>query len=144
MVSFVLIISFLLHIIMFVLIFQLYRQIETIKQSNTKEIQDVLSAYLREIKEENVRLLEAVSEAGTNEAEQPAQNRINPAPSPETADNAEDQIYENEEKDSMEASLHARILQLHDEGLTAAEIARKLNCGKTEAALIIKLYGKNE
>src|SRR5690625_6659662 len=45
--------------------------------------------------------------------------------------------------DSIETSLQAKILQLSHQGYDADEIAGKLNCGKTEAALIIKLQEKN-
>ncbi|MEM1506445.1 hypothetical protein RG959_24150, partial [Domibacillus sp. 8LH] len=47
------------------------------------------------------------------------------------------------EEDQVEASLQSRILQLHHRGKSNTEIAKQLDCGKTEVELIIKLYAKN-
>ncbi|MFA1820648.1 DUF6115 domain-containing protein [Virgibacillus oceani] len=142
MVSFVLIISFLIHIVTFAAIYQLLRQIQTIKQSDTSDIQEVLATYLQEIREENNRLQQAVLKDRPNEQEQLAQTTANPDLTIEKTTPEESDIYENVKKDYMETSTHSRILQLHDKGHSESEIAQKLNCGKTEAALIIKLYGK--
>jgi|SRR5690625_3179171 len=139
MVSIALIISFLLHIITLFAIYQLLKQIQMKKETNTSEFQAILDTYLQEIKEENDRLQKAVSEGWPNEQQQPALKMDNIDPALEATNLNE----KNESKDYMEASLYSRILQLYDQGLTESEIARKLNCGKTEAALIIKLYGKN-
>ncbi|WP_164215481.1 hypothetical protein [Virgibacillus sp. YIM 98842] len=142
MVSFAIIISFILHIITFAVIYVLFKQVQTKKETNTGEIQTLLDGYLQEIKEENFRLQKAVSEGWTNEHGQPLPKKDNTDGDPATTNTSEDGIYENEQKDDMEASLQSRILQLYDQGHTEAEIARELNCGKTEAALIIKLYSK--
>jgi DNA-binding NarL/FixJ family response regulator len=142
MISFILIISFLLHMITFAAIYQILKQMQTIKQSNTSDIQEVLEIYLKEIREENNRLQKAVSGEHSHERKQPAQTADNLDFTIDNTIPEENQIYENEKKDYMETSQHSRILQLYDKGLSESEIAQKLNCGKTEAALIIKLYGK--
>jgi|SRR5690625_4567612 len=140
MVSFVLIISFLLHIITFAAIYQLLKQIQTVKQSNTDDIQEVLETYLQEIREENNRLQKSVTMDEPNK-QKPAQTIKDAKFDIDEMMAEEDQIYINENKDQMETSLHSRILQLYDKGLSETEIAQQLNCGKTEAELIIKLYG---
>jgi DNA-binding NarL/FixJ family response regulator len=112
---------------------------EMMKKSNTDDIQDVLAAYLQEIKKENLQLQYAAEETPAAE-EQPVQGRDDSHPIPAAIKPAGTEIYENEQKDYVETSLHSSILQLHDKGFSETEIARKLNCGKTEAALIIKLY----
>jgi len=45
-------------------------------------------------------------------------------------------------QDEVETSLEAQILQLHTNGETIDDIAKKLNCGKTEAEIIIKMHQK--
>ena len=140
MVSFLLIISFLLHIIAVVAIYKLSMQIRQTKQTDTDEIIHLFETYLEEIKAENNLLEKKLSyqnDKGKTEAVMTnlpsAQNEFVPdIPEPP----------KNNVKDKVEASLDAKILQLYNQGLTETEIAQKLNCGKTEAELIIRLYGK--
>lgn len=139
MTSMLLLISFLLHLIALAAIFQLFKQVQQLKKNNSQDIMELLETYLEEIKEEN-RLLEKEVNNQT-----PPKNSV----PPETDDinkqnNGKDdyipQVYNV--MDDSETSLQARILQLHGQGQTVDKIARNLNCGKTEAELIIKLHGK--
>lgn len=143
MVSFLLIISFLLHIIALAAIFQLSKQVRETKQTDSDEIINLFETYLQEIRAENNKLEEELSGLAAKEETKP------------TRTEQSSQQYENvpqkyeyappavSMEDKAEASLDARILQLHNQGLSSSEIAKKLNCGKTEAELIIKLYGKS-
>ncbi|WP_106497599.1 DUF6115 domain-containing protein [Lentibacillus sp. Marseille-P4043] len=150
MTAFIFLISFLLHVITLAAIYQLLKQIKQLKQqkqNNTSEVMELFDTYLQEIKEEN-RMLEA--RLGNNdrkdlgEAQQATMRKNTPDPinQMEYADTTPD-LPEAEADDSFETSLQARILQLYDQGYSHEEIASKLNCGKTEAELVIKLHGKN-
>ncbi|MBP1968076.1 DNA-binding NarL/FixJ family response regulator [Virgibacillus natechei] len=143
MVSFVLIISFLLHIITLVVIYQFFKQIQTLKQTDSNDNDDIVElfeVYLQEFKDENKRLqdelLKDMSARNTDidnidmELETTAENKSHHEHTPP----------EYEAVDRVEASLQARILQLYHKGLSETEIAQKLDCGKTEVALIIKLH----
>ncbi|GAA0435127.1 MAG: DUF6115 domain-containing protein [Bacillota bacterium] len=148
MTSFLLIISFLLHIIAFAAIYQLLKQVRQPNQPNqisSEEINSLLDNYLEELKEENDRLInqltthrdrksKEVSEASATQDSKRA-GEIQQAHS-----EYEPEVHED---DQVEASLQARILHLYSKGLSITEIARQLNCGKTEAELIIKMAGKH-
>ncbi|MGY0691586.1 DUF6115 domain-containing protein [Virgibacillus sp. FSP13] len=151
MTAFIFFISFLLHVIALAAIYQLLKQIKQLKQqkqNSTNEVMELFDTYLQEIKEEN-RMLEA--RLGNNdrkdsgEPQQTTMHKNTPDPNRqmEHADNTTELIPEAEADDSFETSLQARILQLYDQGYAHDEIASKLNCGKTEAELVIKLHGKN-
>lgn len=141
MTSLLLIISFLLHIIALTAIFQLFKQVQSYKKIHSQDVPELLDAYLEEIKEENRLLVEKIDK----------QNH-QPAVPPEKDHSKQDIAGEHEytppqapeEADEFEASIQAQILHLHDEGLTVDDIAKKLNCGKTEAELIIKMRDKKQ
>src|SRR5690554_4449456 len=100
MVSFVLIISFLLHIITFAAIYQLLKQIQTIKQENAEDIQGVLDTYLQEIRNENIRLQRAVQkDEASNQEAQPLQKNEEPYAITTATKTAGKQIEENDQKD---------------------------------------------
>ncbi|MUK89887.1 hypothetical protein GMD78_16070 [Ornithinibacillus sp. L9] len=160
MTSFLLIISFLLHIITLSGLFFLLKQLQGKNDETSSEIPNLLESYLEEIKAENKRLQDEISANHIVKKE----NRLDPSPNKDRdldqhmqiietkQDTVEGRIEENDDKyvaskldtmnDEVQASLQARILQLHQTGLSEEEIARKLNCGKTEVALTIKLHGK--
>ncbi|WP_100010937.1 DUF6115 domain-containing protein [Lentibacillus sediminis] len=141
MVSFLLIISFLLHIVSLFAIFKLLQknQGNGQEQNDPREWMELFDTYLKEIKEENARLERKISGRSKEEI------TVNPSFSSSSAKTEPDQTggYSPppiEEKDEVEASLQSRILQLHHKGYSETDIARFLNCGKTEAALVIKLH----
>lgn len=143
MVSFLLIISFLLHVVAFIAIVQLYKQVQVYKkQEDSSVIMELFETYLQEIKEENNRLQAELPAKVTQEKYNPPQDeKINNKHT--TSNNEQHSTYtppESQLDDSVEASLQARILQLYNEGFSETQIAQKLNCGKTEAALVIKLH----
>lgn len=144
MITFIFTISFILHIIAIFAIYHLFKQIQQLKQKNTNDMEELFESYLQEIKDENRRLEAELETTPTFE------QRHNTASASDTLEkdlsNGEteiDETYvlpESEAKDSVEASLQAKILQLHHQGLSITEIAQKLNCGKAEATMIIKLH----
>lgn len=130
MTSFLLIISFLLHIVAFVAIFQLYKQAQIPKkESASQDMIELFDMYLAEVKEENNRLEKTLQDKDEKVMEKEAQHSYT---LPEVDDNVE-----------FETSLQAKILQMHTQGMSNEEIARKLNSGKTEVDLIVKLHAKN-
>lgn len=148
MLSFVLIISFLLHIILLVAVYYLFQQIQLLKQDKTKELTDLFETYLKEIRSENRRLESEIdistiskerNEKLTNDMDITEKDITNFGEN-DKADLKIDAIH-----DQFETSIDAKILQLHHQGMEVTEIAQTLNCGKTEAALIINLdHKKNQ
>ncbi len=147
MASFLLIISFLLHIIVLIAVYYLFQQIQLLKQDNTKELTDLFETYLREIRIENRRLESEIDSAApqTEQIKNQKKNVIhiqNEDSIMNEVDSEEVTLTTDTIDDTFETSLEAKILQLHHQGIEVTEIAQMLNCGKTEAALIINLYQK--
>ncbi|SDQ60036.1 DUF6115 domain-containing protein [Virgibacillus salinus] len=139
MTSMLLIISFLLHLVALVAIFQLFKQLQLLKKDSSQDIMELLETYLEEIKEEN-RFLE--EEIGKTNSETVAPSSIE-FEAEQKEEKVPEYIPESAKVvDDSETSMQAKILQLYDQGLKVEDIARRLNCGKTEAELIIKLHGK--
>ena len=151
MVSFLLIISFLLHILALFAIFQLFQQLQTYKkQDDSQEVMELLEIHLQEMKEENNRLqtlLEKNVDKGHQEqqsTEEPERNSNKETKQFDAGSEALDLDYLLDESPAsqVDASLESRVLQLHANGMKIENIARTLNCGNTEVELIIKLYEK--
>ncbi|WP_337020083.1 DUF6115 domain-containing protein [Oceanobacillus massiliensis] len=146
MVSFLLIISFLLHLVAIAAIYKLFQQLHTFKTQDSAEIEALFDKYLQEIKRENSRLQEELQqEKNTQRPVKSEPAAADPADKSEADSDIEPDFLpaDIEYTDTMEASLESRVLQLHQEGLPIGEIARKLNCGKTEAEIIVKMHQKN-
>ncbi|HLR41070.1 MAG TPA: hypothetical protein VK091_05295 [Virgibacillus sp.] len=149
MTTLLLMISFLLHLLALVAIHQLFKQIQTYKQAktaeNTEDITDLLETYLEEIKDENNRLQMELTKSRASS--KPDKNNGTTSSLEKIEQTPIDSIYGEapcfDTDDSIETSLQAKVLQLSHQGYDAEAIAEKLNCGKTEAALIIKLQEKN-
>ncbi|WP_188454362.1 helix-turn-helix domain-containing protein [Virgibacillus oceani] len=150
MTAFLFTISFLLHIIAFVAIALLLKQLSQLKQHNHSEnVIELLETYLQEIKEENRILQESVINNSLQD-----KNRTSKM-SEQAATVKENRYMNTDEKnenylvpeiaadDTTEMSLQAKILQLHAQGISDEQIAKKLGCGKTETELVIKLHNKN-
>lgn len=143
------IISFLLHIILLASIYYLFQQIQSLKQEHTKEVTDLFEMYLQEIKAENSRLENEIPLQKPPNKQEPV---IEPTPirmvrqenEPEAVEEIQYMPQTNTVNDHYETSLEAQILQLYHLGLSADDIAKKLNCGKTEAALVIKISGRKK
>lgn len=146
MVPFLLIISFLLHIITLFALFQFLKQQQSSKQSDSQDVMEVLEVYLNEIREENSRLEHLLAqqkgqvEKDSSIDEQAEKKTDHILSSSEV--NQLDALLKNASHDQVNASLESKVLQLHAKGNKVEEIAKQLNCGKTEVELIIKLYQK--
>lgn len=154
MVSLLLIISFLIHILTIIFLFQLLKRYSQLKVQNTDEIEQLLSTYLAEIKSENDRLQKQFSHHNDkqtskiiDETKRIKRNGVNTYPSTEPSIAKQSDINEliqnKNTPDVIETSIEAKALQLHNEGYSITEIAQKLNRGKTEVSLIIELNGRS-
>lgn len=148
MIAFLFIISFLLHIISLVALFQLIKQQQQNKQQeSSQEVMAVLEVYLNEIKEENNRLEDLLAKQQQSPTEPSKETKPTPPQEIEEAENEDDsseldELLKELPKDQLDASLESKVLQLHAQGQNVETIAKTLGCGKTEAELIIKLYNK--
>lgn len=135
MTSMLLVLSLLIHLITLTAFYQLFKQVQTLKQDRSDDVTKLMETYLKEIKEENRLLETTLSQTET---------RVEPA-TKAAADKTDSSAYTpatDHVADESKLSLEAKVLQLYDRGLEIENIARQLNCGKTEAELIIKFNKK--
>lgn len=144
--SFLFIISFLLHIILLAIVYYLFQQIQLLKKNNTNEVTELFESYLREIRSENRRLeseIESkVSHTDQEKVTQQFESNIINEEITNKVDLDKPILKTDTIHDKFETSLEAKILQLYHQGMEVTEIAQMLNCGKTEASLIINLSKK--
>ncbi|KGP92883.1 hypothetical protein N780_11075 [Pontibacillus chungwhensis BH030062] len=171
MIPYLLAISFLLHGILLVAIVILSlrvsktKELEKRQEQIAKEIEDTFTAYLLEIKEENVQLLNKLEENGDNGEKVKAQEEpydlnsrknINSSISTNQIEGAEvtRQEWSNkggassyqppvpEEQDHYQPSIESSIIQMYNEGVTVEEIAKELDRGTTEIELTLKFHSR--
>lgn len=97
----------------------------------------ILDSYMEEIRRENDKLQNLIEQSEDkteheHKIEYPSTPVYNPPMIPS----------EEKTEDQVETSLTAKILSLAEKGFAAEEIAKKLQCGKTEAELILKFHRK--
>ncbi|MFC4557143.1 DUF6115 domain-containing protein [Virgibacillus kekensis] len=152
MTSMLLIISFILHIIALTAIYQLFKQLQSSKSGDSREIIELMDTYLEEIREEN-RILEIKLREQNPNNNRVTEQRVTGdtyMSQKEAATSHSQKAEENQDylpniskvTDAPEMSQQAQILQLHSKGLSSDEIAKSLNCGKTEVELILKFHKK--
>lgn len=144
------ILSFLIHLIVLIAIYLLYKQVQQ-KNENSAEIAKLFDIYLQEVKAENERLqMEILRSSSQTNNQKHSHNYVKPSTANQALVKTEGSETEtdsykppiSEESANVDLSLHAKILQLHDKGFSIEDIARKLDCGKTEVELFMKLYNK--
>lgn len=142
-------ISFLLHGISILAIYLLLKDKQ--RSGGNEQTENMMKETLEEIRRENKRLQNLLEESNQqdNYKEETKQAPLisaeqNPEPSEIEAQEVSnvDAFQTVNYQDEVETSLEAKILQLHAKGETTDSIAKKLNCGKTEAEIIIKLHQK--
>ncbi|CEI84275.1 swarming motility protein SwrB [Oceanobacillus oncorhynchi subsp. incaldanensis] len=146
-------ISFLLHGISILAIYLLLKNRQN--ANGNKQAENVLKETLEEIRKENrmlQRLLEEDKQPDKSPVKHDSIKKYPPFPPAEKKKEGaamtekETQPIEDFQpaayQDEVETSLEAKILQLHTNGETIDDIAKKLNCGKTEAEIIIKMHQK--
>lgn len=147
MISILLIISFLLHLIFLVIIYQLYQQIGNLKSERSRETEVLLSRFLDEIKQENRQLqqqLQQENKKEQNTATIKSQAKYEPEQTAEVNKEPENDISEFPPipiatEDKVETSIESQVFQMHQKGISTETIAKQLNRGKTEVELLIKL-----
>ncbi len=121
--------------------YRLYQQLQLIDRDQEQRLEQLLSNFLQEIKVENKQLQSQLNDKPPS----PTNKEADTDPVTHYATkNYEDKIVGSsfpikETKDFFETSGEAEVLHFHQQGLTIEEIAKKLNRGKTEVELIIKL-----
>lgn len=163
MILFLLFISLILHLITFIVLRTLFSklkknaQAEVKSQQDTKEIEALFEAYLAEIQEENEKLMSAlyqddITTDTRHSISDKSQSEDSFTLDPSSTYQKKTTIKENPAytppinnaaEDVVEQSFHARIYALKDQGYSTEEIARKLDCGKTEVGLMLKFHPKN-
>jgi len=157
--GYLLLISFILHVITFVFIRQLKVELDKSKQDKEhldkqqKEIEELLAVYLLEIREENEKLLEAIDQnnqrpKNTITEEKKADDILSkPEKKLEPKESIEPERYQdyqpiepNVQEDTVEQSLAAQVLSLHEKGVQPEAIAQQLNRGKREVELFIRFH----
>lgn len=154
--------SIILTIVAFYWVLLLTQRIKALEEAETTynlvEIQEQLDAHLKAVREENVRFINEMEERSEKQATELPSHQKPTAPTPiDTAPSRSQQSSLLEEKpmleweppvnleepiDVMETSLMSRILQLKQEGLNTEVIAKQLDLGKGEVALMLKLHEK--
>ncbi|SFM31798.1 hypothetical protein SAMN04487943_11345 [Gracilibacillus orientalis] len=151
-----LLLSFIIHIVTFVIIRQLKlkQDMLTTTEDNVnqqvKNIEDTLAVYLVELKEENENFVKQVGKLNDNKSvnnknKQEQQQVRQPVAEFDTSkDTTEYQPISHVEQveDVVERSTTASVLHLHEKGHTVDEIAKKLDKGKTEVELLLKFQQK--
>ncbi|MDX8046965.1 hypothetical protein SH601_13305 [Gracilibacillus sp. S3-1-1] len=161
MIYILLMISFIIHIITFVIIRQMKVNHDKTRVNDSdineqiKNMEDTLAVYLVELKEENANFVKQIEQlqqrkneanSTNNEQKQSFVEKTSPQPISETPDKSTNNFQpitdvENVE-DVVEKSTTATALHLQEQGYTLEEIAKKLDKGKTEIALLLKFQQK--
>lgn len=136
--------SFLAHFAMIYVIIHLFQRVKHLESqdpvSQKRDIEETLTAYITDIKEENESFLNAIQKK-----QQPKEERA-PLPEVKPSKPVEEVSYHPptpEQDDMFEQSLTSQVLTLSNQGFSVTEIAQKLNKGKGEVQLLLKLKKKN-
>ncbi|HLS23322.1 MAG TPA: hypothetical protein VK037_05340 [Pseudogracilibacillus sp.] len=147
MTSFLLLLSFLIHLLLIITIYHLHEKLKKSKLEQLEQFEEVLASFMDEIREENTKLEQKLRE------EKVRRNVTYHRPITSSTPNFESNVaYQknedalslrhspSQEEDKVETSLESKVLQLQGEGKTVEEIAKQLNRGKTEVDLLLKLH----
>ncbi|RLQ95718.1 hypothetical protein [Falsibacillus albus] len=162
MVTFLLIVSFIFNIvIMFSVVLLYVRQNRLVETENNQrkmmnEMEDVITAYLIEMKEENEKFLSQIQEVKENKpmkaaVESDDMTEIAPSHkrrhavsaykkslSPGRDDLIISEAEQKVDRDEAENTFLQKAMDLQKQGLSIDEIAKELNTGKTEIELLLK------
>lgn len=145
MTSFLLLLSFLIHLILFITIYHLYEKTKRDQNEQAKEVENMLANFTERIRSENEKLEQKLHE---NKLKQRMTHEYTPPIPAETAhkvSNIKTTTYDKpaikqpKMEDVVETSLEGQVLSLAKAGKSVDEIAKQLNRGKTEVELMIKL-----
>lgn len=152
--------------IILILIFFLYQKIQSISQyekdfeKRVNEVEDLLSSFLLEIKDENEKFLKTVALIEEKEKEAKVNHTLNDnevrLKEQQISDQQNNEKSNHSQKlqsdfqlDSISVndrvdrpSIQAQVMHLYDQGYSINEIAKKFNKGNTEIELIVKFNQK--
>ncbi|WP_018932645.1 DUF6115 domain-containing protein [Gracilibacillus lacisalsi] len=147
--------SFIIHIVTFVIIRQLKLKQDTLAgvednvNQQVKNIEDTLAVYLVELKEENEKFVQQVEKFNSNNSDNNNQKQheasksVKEVHTPKQSTKEYQAISHVEQvEDVVERSTTASVLHLHEKGYTVDEIAKELDKGKTEVELLLKFQQK--
>ncbi|GEL06684.1 DUF6115 domain-containing protein [Salisediminibacterium halotolerans] len=160
------IVSLVLHLVSFFVMIILYQKIESSQPPDTgrtlKEMEDMLISYTTEIKENNEKLARRINDMDTAASkpapltenlrhaqadEQKDKRAAETAAKQDTAADADYSAYNPplpEETAAQEAAFisseTSRVLSMHQQGFSEADIARQLGIGAGEVHLLLKFY----
>lgn len=147
MVSLLLIISFLLHITLIMAVYHLYQQLQLSKRSKDQELEILFADFLKEIRIENERLQSQLinepppKNEGKKEEMTLTKNRSITNKAEHYKENNFFNLLQEEKNDQLlETSIESKIFSMYNQGQSIDDIAKTLNRGKTEVALILKLH----
>lgn len=145
--GFLLAISFVLHFVAFFFMVILYQKVhakeDTLQnmKKEKQEIEDLLIAYMEEMKEENRQLKEWIYE------ERPVKEEIRLEPKERKKETKEDPAIKEpmvlpveNVQDVYDFSPSMQAITLANQGLSIEEIAKKMKKGKGEVELLLKFY----
>lgn len=156
----------LVSVYLIVLLFMRINQLKQVEQKQKRmmtEMEDAISAYLVEVREENDRLIDALTNQPFEEQEVDQQQQSSSIVKESKEELLEYDIQEDEEElvkkavtrhhaiQSYGKHIHTKdqpitqeedVFSLREAGYTVEEIAQKLNKGKTEVELMIKFATK--
>ncbi|GEM03408.1 swarming motility protein SwrB [Halolactibacillus miurensis] len=153
--------SFLLHMVTFIVLRHYYLKQQSYQseqhtfQEEKKELEQLLMSYLIEMKEENDRLLDAFNTMQKQDIEKNASSTSVTHHLDEDEQISKDQAEKSVSKEqsytplvdaiedqpvAYQKSYQAEIIERYEKGETPEQIAKALNRGKTEVALIIKFH----
>lgn len=147
---FLLAVSFILHLVAFFFLVILYQKInqkeEVLQQiiNEKKEIEDLLIAYIEEMKAENQDLKEWMNQSivpytfKQEESSKKQTAEINTSSQGEI----ECMLPIDEIKDVSDFSPAMQAISFANQGLSIEEIAKKMNKGKGEVELLLKFHKK--
>ncbi|KHE67503.1 hypothetical protein [Halobacillus sp. BBL2006] len=159
MISFLLVISFIIDGVLVLGLLTLMNRVKKAEELELRqkqvanEIEDLFTSYLMELKEENNRMSELVqasqrqSRSNDHDLNREAHSTLY---SPEVKQAFElptdsytpPKVKVEEDEEVYEPSQHSRIIEMGRKGHSIEDIAKKLDKGKTEVELLLKLHQK--
>lgn len=157
MTTILLIISFILHLILLAAVYYLHQRLQELNAHRSQETELLLSRFLDEIRQENRQLQDQLKQSKTTHPEESSTDAPSDYSSPVPQGPTNTIPYSNTtikkadfpaptpiaKDDKVETSLESHVFQLYKEGLSPEEIAKRMNRGKTEIELLIKMQPHN-
>ena len=145
MTSFLLLLSFLIHLLLIITIYHLYEKIKRDKNEQAEQFKSMLMTFTNEIRQENIKLEQKLVKKNLKQLSKKSNStNILPHDEPEYLMDEKKYKEEFEINDQVETTFVGQVLQLLQDGKTVDEIAKQLNRGKTEVELLIKLNRERE